>query len=141
MPQPGPALTPSVDDDAKRTMEALDELASVLGTASADLRALTLRARALRAELADGHRLTEAMQAEARPLIITRMTELVDALTTAALAVRRAEARQLQREGASQQQIAGTFGVTRQRVAALLSGPGPDAEARRPHRPRPRGQE
>ena len=81
------------------------------------------------------------MQAEARPLIITRMTELVDALTTAALAVRRAEARQLQREGASQQQIAEIFGVSRQRVAALLAGPGPDAEARRPHRPRPRGQE
>jgi hypothetical protein len=141
VPQPGPASTASVDDDAKRTMEALDELASVLGTASADLRVLALRARALRAELADGDRLTEAMQAEPRPLIITRMTELVDALTTAALAVRRAEARQLQREGASQQQIAEIFGVTRQRVAALLAGPGPDAEARRPHRPRPRGQE
>jgi hypothetical protein len=141
VPQSAPGSSPPGDDDGKRTMQALDELVSVLDTASADLRALALRARALRAELADGDRLTEAMQAEARPLIITRMTELVDALTTAALAVRRAEARQLQREGASQQQIAEIFGVTRQRVAALLAGPGPDAEARRPHRPRPRGQE
>ena len=127
---------PTLPEDAERTSQALERLASVLTRVSDDLPTLARRARHLRDELADGSFLTDAMRAEERPLIISRMTELVDELIGAALAVRRAEARQLRREGASQQQIAEIFGVTRQRVAALLTEP--DPAARRPHRPGPR---
>jgi hypothetical protein len=130
VPQPLPPA------DAVRTSEALERLATVLTRVGDDLRPLARRAEHLRDELADGSSLTDAMRAEPRPLLISRMTELIDELIGAALAVRRAEARQLRREGASQQQIAEIFGVTRQRVAALLAEP--DARARRPHRPGPR---
>jgi hypothetical protein len=123
-------------EDALRTSETLERLATVLTRVSDDLQALARRAQHLREELADGRPLTDAMRAEARPLIISRMTQLVDELVGAALAVRRAEAQQLRREGASQQQIADIFGVSRQRVAALLAEP--DPRARGPHRPGPR---
>jgi hypothetical protein len=122
--------------DAVRTSEALERLATVLTRVSDDFQELARRARHLRGGLADGSRLTDAMRAEERPLITSRMTELVDELVGAALAVRRAEARQLRREGRSQQEIAEIFGVTRQRVAALLAEP--DPRARGPHRPGPR---
>jgi hypothetical protein len=125
-----------LSEDALRTSETLERLAIVLTHVSGDLQALAHRAERLREELADGSPLTDVMGTEARPLIISRMTQLVDELVGAALAVRRAEARQLRREGASQQQIADLFGVTRQRVAALLAEP--DPRARRPHRPGPR---
>jgi hypothetical protein len=131
-----PVPQPTLPEDAARTSEALERLATVLARVSDDLHTLVHRAQHLRDELAEGSSLTHAMHAEERPLIISRMTELVDDLTGVALAVRRAEARQLRREGASQQQIAEIFGVTRQRVAALLAEP--DPAARRPHRPGPR---
>jgi hypothetical protein len=121
-------------------MRALDELAAVLVRTSRDFGQLAERARTLRNELAEGMDLTRAMAAETRPLIITRMTQLIDELTTAAQAVRRSEAEQLRREGLSQQAIADVFGVTRQRVAALLAtaAEGSEGSPRRPHRPRPR---
>ena len=122
------------------TMRALDELAVVLGRTSVHFERLAKRARALRSELANGMDLTQAMAAEARPLIITQMTQLIDELTTAARAVRRREAEQLRQEGLSQQAIADFFGVTRQRVAALLAAPVEDSEGlpRKAHRPSPR---
>jgi hypothetical protein len=112
------------------TMRALDELAAVLSRTSADFDRLAERARVLRNELADGMELRPAMAAEARPLIITQMTRIIDELTGAALAVRRAEAEQLRQEGLSQQAIADVFGVSRQRVAALLAAPETDHEGR-----------
>jgi hypothetical protein len=120
-------------------LTALEQLVAVLHRVSGELHGLATRAEHLRGELAKGGPLAPVMHGEERPLIITRMTELVDELTAAALAVRRAEAHQLQSEGASQQEVADLFGVTRQRVAALLAQPRPNTEVRRPHRPRPRG--
>ena len=108
--------------DSARTMAALERLAGVLDDAGGQFGALAERSRALRRELSDGMPLARAIASEARPLITTRMTKLIDDLTTGALAVRRAEARQLQREGLSQQKIAEIFGVTRQRVGVLLAG-------------------
>jgi nucleotidyltransferase/DNA polymerase involved in DNA repair len=118
-------------------MRALDELAAVLTRTSTHFERLAERARALRGELADGMGLTQAMGAEPRPLIITRMTQLLDELTTAARAVRRTEAEQLRREGLSQQAVAEVFGVSRQRVAALLAAPVEDRDGhpRTAHRP------
>ena len=120
------------------TVKALERLADVLERTSEELERLAARAHRLRGALSDGMPLTDAMDAEPRPLIITRMTELLDDLTGAALGVRRTEARQLQLEGLSHQRIAEVFGVSRQRVGALLAH-GHDDAGRRPHRPRRHG--
>jgi hypothetical protein len=136
----GGATRSQTPEGSASTMHALDELAVVLDRTSTDFERLAERARALRSELAEGMDLARAMAAEPRPLIITRMTQVIDELTAAARAVRRSEAEQLRKEGLSQQAIAGVFGVTRQRVAALLP---PDPEggqrgSRKADRPRPR---
>jgi hypothetical protein len=119
------------------TIRALDDLADVLKLTSVRFDGLAHRAQLLRDVLADGMDLTRAMAAEERPLIITQMTRLIDELTVAARAVRRSEAQQLQQEGLSHQAIAEVFGVTRQRVGALLAEPVEDAEGapRKAHRP------
>jgi hypothetical protein len=136
----GSATRLQTPERSAATMRALQELAAVLDRTSADFERLAERARTLGGELAEGMDLVRAMAAEPRPLIITRMTELIDELTGAARAVRRSGAEQLRTEGLSQQAIADVFGVTRQRVAALLAPPADGSEGgpRKAHRPRPR---
>jgi hypothetical protein len=117
-------------------IEALDGLHTALVSTSAELKTLAERTAALKRECesVEGG-LAETMAGEARPLIVTRMTQLIDDLADAAAAVRRAEARQLRAEGLSHEQIAKVFGVTRQRAAALLAPPPPPG-ARAAKRPR-----
>ena len=64
--------------------------------------------------------------------VVAAMHELAACLTAA---VRRAEAAQLSAEGLTQGRIAKLFGVTRQRVSALLAPPPPPG-ARAAKRPR-----
>jgi DNA-directed RNA polymerase specialized sigma24 family protein len=54
------------------------------------------------------------------PLIVQLLTESSKALDISGASVRRAEARALYAEGLTMDQIAERFGVTRQRVSALL---------------------
>jgi hypothetical protein len=54
------------------------------------------------------------------PLIVQLLTESSQTLHTYGSRVRRTEARTLHREGLTMDQIARLFGVTRQRVSALL---------------------
>jgi hypothetical protein len=123
--------------DSTRTVTAFDALVRTLCQMRDDMDALAARAERTRNSIASGVVLSEFVAAEPRPLIITRMTELLDALSDAAAEVRRAEAHQLRAEGLSHQRIAQLFGVTRQRAAALLRPP-PAAQARAAKRPRPR---
>ena len=122
--------------DSTRTVAAFDALIRTLRSTCNDMQALADRAEQTRARIAAGAVLSDFVAAEPRPLIITRMTELLDALSDAAAEVRRAEAHQLRAEGLSHERIAQLFGVTRQRAAALLSPPPSPAAraAKRPHR-------
>jgi DNA-directed RNA polymerase sigma subunit (sigma70/sigma32) len=54
------------------------------------------------------------------PLLVQLLTESSAALDTSGASVRRAEARALHAEGLTMDEIAEHFGVTRQRVSALL---------------------
>ena len=54
------------------------------------------------------------------PLLVHLLTESSAALDTSGATVRRAEAQALYREGLTMEQIAEHFGVSRQRVSALL---------------------
>lgn len=70
-----------------------------------------------------GRSYREIVAAEPGPLIVGMLTEASLELETAGAQVRRAEARALHDEGLTMDEIAGAFGVTRQRVSALLREP------------------
>ena len=123
--------------ESTRTAAAFDALVRTLAAARDEMNALAERAAETRKRIAEGVVLSEFVAREPRPLIITRMTELLDAMSDAAAEVRRAEAHQLRAEGLSHERIANLFGVTRQRVAALLSPP-PAPHARAAKRPQRR---
>jgi hypothetical protein len=115
----------------------MHDLAACLTAASGELQELAERAQRVGDLVAGGRSLADVIGSEPRPLIIATMTRLVDELADAAAAVRRAEAAQLNAEGLTQGAIARLFGVTRQRVSALLAPPPPPG-ARAAKRPRPR---
>ena len=99
---------------------ALASLADAVDSAAAHLEELRSRIRTLQAERAAGHDYAQIVTAEARPLVVERLTEVLEELAVAGAAFRRAEARVLHADGLSQEAIGALFGVTRQRVSALL---------------------
>jgi hypothetical protein len=62
----------------------------------------------------------EIMESEPHPLIVELITQNIETLQTIGSQVRQAEARALRSEGATMESIASLFGVTRQRISALL---------------------
>lgn len=69
---------------------------------------------------AGGRPIREVVPGEETPLIVQLLTESADTLHAYGSQVRRTEARALHHEGMTMDQIARLFGVTRQRVSALL---------------------
>src|SRR5438270_9785326 len=120
-------------DPSGRTSAALAALVSAIRETVDDLEWLAERAEVLEAEVRGGSPLTEAMAAEPRPLIITKLVEITDRLHDAGGRVRRTEATQLRAEGRTHEQIAELFGVTRQRVAQLLESPQVKPASKRAH--------
>jgi hypothetical protein len=123
--------------ESRRTTAAFDALVETLTAAAREIDSLIIRAASTREAIASGVVLSEYVDGESRPLIITRMTELLDRMSDAAAEARRAEAHQLRAEGLSHERIGQLFGVTRQRAAALLA-PAPGPQARAAKRPRRR---
>jgi hypothetical protein len=121
--------------ESRRTAAAFYALVDTLTRTRRDIDDLVERASAIREAVESGVVLSEFVTTEDRPLIISRMTELLDRMSDAAAEVRRAEAHQLRAEGLSHESIAQLFGVTRQRAAALLAAP-PGPQARAAKRPR-----
>ena len=76
----------------------------------------------------DGLSYTEIVEAARSPLLVQLITESTQTLDGFGARVRRAEALALHEEGMTMEEIAERFGVTRQRVSALLK------EARREHK-------
>ena len=69
---------------------------------------------------ADGRSYRDIVTSEPRPLIVELVTGKLDRLATVGSKLRRAEAAALHEEGLTMDAIADLFGVTRQRVSALL---------------------
>jgi hypothetical protein len=78
------------------------------------------RARSIREERLRGVAYSEIVPAETRPLVVELVRSNLEALLTAGGKFRRAEAKALHDEGMSMERIGAQFGVSRQRVAALL---------------------
>lgn len=111
-------------DDA--VLAALDELLTVL-LESAKRNQIAIRhADVIRLLRERGHRYSEIVPMEKRPLIVELVTESLNKLSQASSRFRRAEACALYSEGLTMAEIADLFGVTRQRIAALLP---PSSEA------------
>ena len=106
-----------------RTDAVLDALDDLVGALEENNRRNCLaleRARQLRENRAKGLMYREIVLAEDRPLIVELIGQNLDALQRKGSRLRRAEARALHDEGLTTEQIAALFGVTRQRVSALL---------------------
>jgi sigma-70-like protein len=101
----------------------LDALTALEGVLADDARRETLikkRINRLRRSRANGRPYTESVYREDGPLIVQLLTQNATALDTCGANVRRTEAHALHDEGMTMEQIAERFGVTRQRISALL---------------------
>jgi uncharacterized protein YjcR len=104
-------------------LDALTALEDVI--AENDRRATLIRKRMtrIRKARAQGVAYSDTVATEDGPLIVQLVTESATALDSCGANVRRAEAEALYGEGMTMEQIAERFGVTRQRVSALLRKP------------------
>ncbi len=101
-------------------LEALTTLEDILEDHGKRSRLIKKRIAQIRRGRANGASYTELVSGHDNPLIVQLLTESSIALDTGGANVRRAEARALYEEGLTMEQIAERFGVTRQRVSALL---------------------
>lgn len=108
-------------DDA--FLRALTALEATLADNQERTRLIKKRIDQLRRLRAKGASYAEIVATRDGPLLVQLLTESSTALDTSGASVRRAEARALYAEGLTMDQIAEGFGVTRQRVSALLRKP------------------
>ncbi len=101
-------------------LAALEQLLQQIDRCAVELQGARERAELLLAERRAGHSWLEIVSAEARPLVVERISTVLSSLSGAGSAWRRAQARALQQERVSINRIATLFGVTRQRISALL---------------------
>jgi hypothetical protein len=107
-------------DAADDVLAALENLEAVLRENMERNRTAMRRADEIRRLRKRGHRYSEIVPSEERPLIVELLTRNLNELSDASSRFRRVEARALYSEGLTMAEIADLFGVTRQRVAALL---------------------
>ncbi len=105
-------------DDAE--LKVLDGLAADVDDSARDERLLARRLRAIRASRAKGRSWEDILAHEAAPGTMELTSRVLRGITRASGAIRRTVARGLKANGASIAAIADRFGVSRQRVSALL---------------------
>jgi hypothetical protein len=110
------------DDRAER---ALQDLVAELDRCVAELALARTRAEVLLRERRAGRSWTDIVSGENRPLVVERISTVLGGLATAGHSWRREQAAALQGEQVSINRIAAMFGVTRQRISALLKEEGP----------------
>jgi DNA-directed RNA polymerase specialized sigma24 family protein len=105
-------------DDA--FLEALTALDAALADNQQRVKLIKRRIAELRRLRANGTSYADIVSGREGPLLVQLLTESSAALDTSGANVRRAEAQALYAEGLTMEQIAEHFGVSRQRVSALL---------------------
>jgi hypothetical protein len=101
-------------------LDALDEVVIALEATCAESKVAADEAKVMRDKSRAGTPLHESFNGCGDPTLIVRLSQLQQRLSEAGSRLRRAQARLLQHEGLSTERIAELFGVTRQRVSALL---------------------
>ncbi len=99
---------------------ALESLLTELDACIAELQHARTRSARLLEKREAGRPWLEIVTGEARPLVVESISTVLASLATAGHAWRREQASALQREDVSINRIAALFGVTRQRISALL---------------------
>jgi hypothetical protein len=107
---------------------ALEELVVELDRCLDELVQARARAEKLLVERRSGRPWLDVVTGEHRPLVVERISTVLAALSTAGHTWRREQAAALQAEQVSINRIAALFGVSRQRISALLRENGPDVE-------------
>ena len=107
----------SADDAFGRALQDLDH---VLEANLERIAQIKQRIAEIQRQHADGLSYTEIVEAARSPLLVQLVTESKRTLDGCGARVRRAEALALHKEGMTMEEIAERFGVTRQRVSALL---------------------
>lgn len=109
-----------MNDPHDPVLDAMTALEHVLLENERRSTAMRERMALIREQRAQGRDYRTIVAEEEPPLIVELLTDSAQELDRVGAEVRRTEARALHREGATMDQIAGHFGVTRQRVSALL---------------------
>ena len=107
-------------DERQELMRALGELETALEENVARATRMRQRIAEIRSAHESGRPLREIVPLEEQPLIVRLLSESARALDEHGSRVRRLEAQALYGEGLTMDQIAELFGVSRQRVSALL---------------------
>jgi DNA-directed RNA polymerase specialized sigma24 family protein len=100
--------------------QALTDLDRVLDINFERLALIKRRIAEIQRQRSDGLSYTEIVEAAPPPLLVQLVTESKQTLDGLGARVRRSEALALHKEGMTMEAIAERFGVTRQRVSALL---------------------
>jgi DNA-directed RNA polymerase sigma subunit (sigma70/sigma32) len=108
------------DGDRVAFVRALEALDCALDENIDRAQRMKQRIAELREACATGRPIREIVPEEKTPLLVQLVTDSTNVLHDYGAAVRRTEARVLHREGMTMDQIARLFGVSRQRVSALL---------------------
>jgi hypothetical protein len=124
-----PKMVPIHEDvRSGQTDEALSALAELIDVLDANVRRseeILERARYLRTLREAGLGWAKVIEGAKRPLIVELLTSSIEELHEGSARFRRAHAKALRAEGISIERIAGWFGVSRQRISALLSSAEP----------------
>jgi hypothetical protein len=121
--------THAAPDDSRDAAErALERLVVELDRCVGELTQARERAENLLEGRRSGRPWLELVNRESRPLIVERISTVLAVLSAAGHSWRREQATALQGEQVSINRIAALFGVTRQRISALLKEP--EAEGR-----------
>ena len=109
-----------VSTEVDAFMKAIADLDRALEESVDMVELMRERIRDLQRANAEGRALREIVPEEQTPLLVQLLTESTNLLHAYGNRVRRTEARALHGEGMTMDEIAKLFGVTRQRISALL---------------------
>ncbi len=101
-------------------LEALTAVVADLNANVESSRAAIARARRMQELKGRGLTHREIVEKTGGPLVVELITDNIDRLTGSGAQLRQAQARALHAEGMTMQQVADLFGVTRQRISALI---------------------
>lgn len=110
-------------------LSALDSLIADLEKNRKATEVAIASARATKALRRQGFTYSDIVHETGRPLVVELITQNMERLQTSGAALRQAHAAVLHDEGLTMEQIAGLFGVTRQRISTLLQRDGDGSRA------------